>query len=57
MCVPLRPVLDPEREYEHNGQRRKGGFWMEHGVAVETGINDAKELRFTGVPSLVSTSP
>lgn len=42
----VRPVLDVGLEYEHKGQRRKGAFWMEHGVAVGTGINDAKELRF-----------
>ena len=42
----VRPVLDAALEYEHKGQRRKGAFWMEHGVAVGTGINDTKELRF-----------
>ena len=34
------------REYEHKGQRRKGAYWMEQGVAVGTGIFDADELRF-----------
>ena len=42
-------VLDPSLDYEHNGQRRKGAFWIEHGVAVGTGIFGAKELRFTAV--------
>ena len=45
----VRPVLDVELEYEHEGQRRKGAFWMEHGVDVGTGINGAKELRFAAV--------
>ena len=45
----VRPVLDPTLEYEHKGQRRKGAFWMEQGVAVGTGIFDADELRFTAV--------
>ncbi|MBR2839654.1 MAG: alpha-galactosidase [Kiritimatiellae bacterium] len=43
----VRPVLDAELDYEHNGQRRKGAYWMEHGVAVGTGICDAKKLRFS----------
>ena len=42
----VHPVLEAELEYEHNGQCRKGALWMEHGVAVGTGIDDAKELRF-----------
>ena len=43
----VRPVLDAELEYEHEGQQRKGAFWIEHGVVVgTTGINDAKELQF-----------
>ena len=42
----VRPVLDAELDYEYKGQRQKGGFWIEQGVAVGTGINDAKELRF-----------
>ena len=45
----VRPVLDPALEYEHKGQRRKGAFWMEHGIPVGTGIFDADELRFSVV--------
>ena len=51
----VRPVLDAGLEYVHDGQRRKGAFWMEHGVAVWTGINDANELRFTAA-DLVAAS-
>lgn len=47
----VRPVLDPSLDYEYNGQRRKGSFWMEHGVAVGTGIYDAEELRYTAAAS------
>ncbi|MBQ3341647.1 MAG: alpha-galactosidase [Kiritimatiellae bacterium] len=43
----VRPVLAPEPEYEHMGQRRKGALWMEHGVEVQTGLFTAAELRFT----------
>ena len=43
----VRPVLDPSLDYEHKGRREKGAFWMEHGVAVGTGIFAAAELRFT----------
>lgn len=53
----VRPVLDPGLEYEHQGQRQKGVFWMEHGVAVETGIADAKELCFTASGDGTATLP
>ena len=55
--VVVRPVLDPALEYEHDGQRRKGTSWMEHGVAVETGTADAKEMRFTASADETSTLP
>ncbi len=45
----VRPVLDPALDYEHKGRREKGAFWMEHGVAVGTGIFNADGLRFTVV--------
>ena len=45
----VRPVLDPTLVYEHKGRRKKGAFWMEHGIPVGTSILDADELRFTAV--------
>ena len=45
----VRPVLDPTLDYEYEGRREKGAFWMEQGVALGTAMVDAKELRFMAV--------